>query len=442
MDSQRKSTLGFAVILSVLFLILTWPAILSHSPGIDRTGGAGDQNDYHLPLILKKAHNWPNIDLNDLGGCQMTPTYHVIMAALAHYANLNVTGLRMVNSLYGLALVLAVFWFARKWTSAPVAFALSVTYLFSPFMISAAIWLMTDNLAWFFVVLALGGAAMHATTPRRIIGNGVAAMAATAVRQIHLWLNGPIVLATMMELLRSRFPGLAPTGSPPRSRPAALILTTAIAILLPAAALLFYVSIWHSLIPPNSAKPGMNNHFKIIPLALAQAGFCCLFLAPAVLPGALKLRWNDWRIWAGAAICTLLAAIPRSAEQQNPSGALVDLAGHTPVMFDRLLILLPPAAIAGAALVAFFLAAQKLGRGRPAFLILVGFVCWLMAQTAPIYVFRRYCDIVQILVIWLAALCIPPEGPRLRFWGAVGAFSFVQAGFCFVQIFLPLFRAL
>lgn len=441
--STGNKRLTYGAILAVLFLLLTWPAILSGSQGRDTTGAAFDQANYHYPVIQKMVSDWPHPDLVHLGGVLMAPTFHVIMAAVAHFCHLDLTGLRLVASLAGLLLMISVYWFTAKWVEAGAAFVLSISYLFSPFMLSSSIWLLTDNFGWVFVCLALGCAAFYPAAPRRVLGSGAAATAATAFRQIHLWLIAPIAVSGLLRLLPERFQAaLALPEREPSRHPGRLLASMLVAVVMPVLVILFLVSLWHGLTPPGTAQRyGTNNHFKIVPLALAQAGYCCIFLLPMVLDtSTLKTRLRDWRVWTGAAICLLLAALPRSADAQSPSGALVSLSGGTPVIFHRLLILLPPAALAGAALVIFFLVARERGRGREAFLLIFGFVCWLAAQSAPVYSFRRYCDFIQVIIIWLAALGLPPAPRRAGLWIGPVAFALVQFGLSAFQIYRPLIR--
>lgn len=440
-SSAGNERLWYTAILAALFLLLTWPVILSGSQGRDTTGSAFDQINFHYPLIQKMAGQWPHPDLVNLGGILMIPTFHVLMAGLAHYCHLDLTGLRLVGSLAGLLLMLSVYWFTTRWLEPGAAFVLSVSYVFSPFMLSGSIWLNTDNFGWLFVSLALGWAALYPATPQRMLGSGAAAAAATAFRQIHLWLIAPIAISGLMRLSPERFQAVASPDREPSRHPGRLLASVFVAVVVPVLVILFFVSLWHGLTPPGTAKQyGTNNHFKIVPLALAQAGYCSIFLLPMMLDRTtLKSRLRDWRVWTGAAICLLLAALPRSAEQQNPSGALVVLAGGTPVIFQRLLILLPPAALAGAAFVIFYLVAKERGRGREAFLLLFGFMCWLTAQSTPVYSFRRYCDFIQVIIIWLAAMGLP-SAPRPRVWIGPIAFALVQCGLSAFQIYLPVFR--
>jgi hypothetical protein len=437
-NSTATKRLAYGAILAVLFLLLTWPVILSGSKGYDTTGAAYDQDYFHYPIIQKMIADWPHPDLVNLNGIQMTPTFHVLMAALGHYGHFDLTGIRLAASLAGLLLMISVYWFTAKCVEPGAAFVLSLSYLFSSFMLSASIWLMTDNFGWLFVSLALGWAVFYPATPRRVLGSGVAAAVATAFRQIHLWLIAPIAVSGLMRIMPGRFQALSLPDREPTRHPARLLASIFVAVVVPGLVILFFLSLWHGLVPPGSAHWGTNNHFKIVPLALAQTGFCSIFLLPTVLDSStLKSRLRDRRVWAGAVIGLVLAALPRSAEQQSPGGAMVSLSGHTPVIFDRLLILLPPAALAGAALVIFFLVARERGRGPEAFLLLFGFVCWLAAQSTPVYTYRRYCDFIQVIIIWLAALGLPLASRRGRFWIGPIALSVVQFGVSFIQVYRP-----
>ncbi|HLX72826.1 MAG TPA: hypothetical protein VKV04_24650, partial [Verrucomicrobiae bacterium] len=313
-DGNRR--LAYGATLAVLFLLLTWPVILSGSKGRDATGAAFDQIEYHYPIIQKMLADWPHPDLVNLGGILMTPTFHVLMAAIAHSCHLDLTGIRVVASLAGLLLMISVYWFTAKWVDPGAAFVLSISYLFSPFMLSGSIWLNTDNFGWLFVSLSLGWAALYPADPRRVLGSGAAAAAATAFRQIHLWLIAPIAVAGLLPLVPERFQVLELPDRERSRHPGRLLASIFVAVVVPILIILFFVSLWHGLTPPGTAKRyGTSNHFKIVPLALAQAGYCCIFLLPMVLDrSTLKARLRDWRVWTGATICLLLAALPRSAD--------------------------------------------------------------------------------------------------------------------------------
>jgi len=432
--ATSKKRLIYAGVMALLFCALVWPVILSGSKREDRIGAEGDQRLYHFPTIVKMAQAWPHPDLNDVGQGQMTPTFHVLMAALMHYCGLGLEGLRLVNSLTGLALVLAVFWYTSKCADAPPAFALCLPYLLSPFMLSCSMWLMTNNLALFFSTIALAGAALFPPTTARVIGTGLAAMAATAVRQISVWLIAPIAAAIICE--RLRFPARVSTESEKNPPAPQLLLNLGIAVALPVAALLFYFIQWHGLMPPTAQLQGVNNHFMIVPLALAQTAFCCCFLAPATLEGPLIKYLRDWRVWAAAAFCLALAALPHSATPNDPTGAVI-ASTKTPAILGRVILWLPPAALGGAGLMAFLIAAAERSQARAALIIMVGFGGWLAAHTTPAHALRRYCDIILIMVIWLAAQCLPPGRKPFRFWFGIASLSLVQLATAIYQIYLP-----
>src|SRR5207249_1269288 len=69
----------------------------------------------------------------------------------------------------------------------------------SSIVLSGSVWLTTDNAAWMFVALALGSAALTAVTPGRIARAGIWSALAVFIRQIHIWVIGPIALAGLWE---------------------------------------------------------------------------------------------------------------------------------------------------------------------------------------------------------------------------------------------------
>ena len=74
-DSRSKGILT----ISLLFLAMTWPVILSGRGG---TNEASDEVHYHLPMIQHFAEQWPLPPEDDAYTSATTPGYHYLMAGV------------------------------------------------------------------------------------------------------------------------------------------------------------------------------------------------------------------------------------------------------------------------------------------------------------------------------------------------------------------------
>ncbi|MSU57074.1 MAG: hypothetical protein EXS35_02655 [Pedosphaera sp.] len=436
-DNPPADWRRWAAALAGIYFVLVFPVLfLAHG----MTDEAGDQQSYHEPFIVQLAADWPHVDLVNTHGLAMTPGYYLLMAAIKHYFSASILELRVVTALLGLPLILVVFRFCCQWTTAVTAFVLCLPFLLSSFVLGSSMWLRSDNVWLALVALALGTTAVHPASPARIFGLGIVTMLAISVRQICIWLLAPLALSSFLELFYARLSGSSASDPPGPRRSAGLILAMLFAVAAPMAVLWYFYRLWGGLLPPQVAQAHpVGNGFKIVPVILALTGFLGLFFAPAAWDGPLKNLLKDWRVWAASALALLVAVVPRTAGHQDPSGMLVELQ-KTPVAFDRILGLLPFAALAGGVVMILFLAAVRAGRTRAACFVLLGFASWSAAMTANVYVLRRHCEpFILLTLIWLTALGLPSGNNRKRFWIGMSALVAVQLVMLVVKIYRPAF---
>lgn len=159
------------------------------------------------------------------------------------------------------------------------ALALALLLAVSPFFLGQSFHVLTDNPAWFFVVLALERCLAYVGRPRLATMAVVAAClaAATTMRHIHVWLLLPAVVAVFSG------PGLR------RHRLAALGLL-ALGV-IPLVGLLAY---WGGPLPPATTATGAAE----TPLALGyRVRNCLLTLGVVGAYGILLLPAGELAAW-------------------------------------------------------------------------------------------------------------------------------------------------
>lgn len=406
--TQRRSqqTTAAAITLLCLFVVLVWPAIFW---GQSATSEAYDQREYHLPVIRTMAHQFPHVDLVNYRSAT-SPGYHLFMAVLNRLIRSpNELPLRLISSCFGLGFVFVVFGVLARRLDGWTALALTSPLLASSYILSGSIWLTTDNAAWMFVALALGGAAMRAITPGQAFRGGIYTTLAVLVRQIHIWVAAPVGMAALWRL------------RDPKSNRMQLALALA-TLIVPFAVLAVFVLLWHGLVPPGSAEvikfhtQGMNP--AVIPMTLALFGVFGVFFIPAFGPFDISALMRDRLMWLSAALALIASlACPTSylMESGRWGGAIWMVVEKLPSIANRSIVF-PPLAVLGAVILTFgWRRAAALGNASHASILVFALVCWMAAQSMNSQAWQRYCEpMVLITLAWLASLAHGAEAPASR----------------------------
>jgi hypothetical protein len=196
---------------------------------------ASDARVYQLPTILQLSER---LDLSDYPSAQ-TPLYHLLTAGWGKLVGFDLWKLRLLNVAFSYAMALALLRLLRRATplAAWPAFALTLLFVLSPYVLGTSFTLLTDNLAILFALLALER--IHAWSRSESLGDFGLACAAIAAalltRQAFIWL---VPLAAFF---------LVTSSAPPQRRYAgAGLLALA---LVPLGAL---VLDWNGLVPPSA----------------------------------------------------------------------------------------------------------------------------------------------------------------------------------------------
>ena len=145
---------GPYLVLSFLFIVLTWPVLFSGQGG-DATLASAIQDQFHLPVIRTMISQWPKVDVVNYNAAQ-APGYHLLLSFVGVYLSDNVTTLKFVSNLISLGLLLTVFHYARVYAGPWLAMSfvlplLGSRYFWSqPYGWPRTIWLFYSP-AWFLV---------------------------------------------------------------------------------------------------------------------------------------------------------------------------------------------------------------------------------------------------------------------------------------------------
>ena len=201
-----------------------------------------DARVYQLPTILQFSER---LDLSDYPSAQ-TPLYHLLTAWWGELVGFELWKLRLLNVGFSYAMALALLRLLRRATPLEPwqAFALTLLFVLSPYVLGASFTLLTDNLAILFALLALER--IHAYRQRgSLAAFGLACLAICAAlltRQAFVWL----VPVAAYFLVRRELLGSRARAAVARAAAGAALLALA---LVPLALLALE---WNGLVPPSA----------------------------------------------------------------------------------------------------------------------------------------------------------------------------------------------
>lgn len=400
-----------------------------------------DQALFHRPIIDTMRRQWPAIDIVEYDSAT-APGYHALMATLLRVTAgpvsdqlYSIAPVLVLNLCFGLGLLLAVYVFAARAAGAWPAMVLCLPVATSKYILGGTAFLTTDNLAWMFVVIALGLAVFTKARPAALLGAGIAAMFAVSVRQIMVWSAGPAVLAGLLVsplcgAMLSRAPafirGIVSEDEVEIDKPSWRPLIFAGVGAGCAFALLgVFVVLWGGLVPrasefvrihaagPNLATPAF---------LLALFGVCGVFYLPLI--------WNPLMVFArrplrdpaailaiGSGISSAIAVrtastidMPRDTQmwKSRAYGWLWQIAQRTPDVAERSLLIAAAAGAGALGLLLLYRSARSAGQARPALVLLVAMLGFTCAQMMNTMAWQRYFEpLVLIALAWLGAMVWP-----------------------------------
>jgi hypothetical protein len=379
-----------------------------------------DARVYQLPTILQLSER---LDFSDYPSAQ-TPLYHVLTAWWGELVGFELWRLRLLNVVFSYGMALALLRLLRRATPLESwqAFALTLLFVLSPYVLGASFTLLTDNLAILFALVALER--IHAYSRAGSLGAFALACAAIAAalltRQAFVWL----VPVAAVFLLRAdpRAPGRLLAGA------AMLALS-----LVPLGLLALD---WNGLVPPSAdpASCGLCDDrqglarealtLRTVGFTVALAGaYGALIFGPAVVRRLRRLRSSmlarayvglsgradavrrGMAVAAGAGVLLLVISPllykPITPRQAGDAGYLWQLSDRLPELFGSSLLfwgLVPLGCV-----VLYLLVSRAGVLSLPA----VYLACFLLAALPVRLVYQKYFD--PFVLLALALLARPPD---------------------------------
>jgi Dolichyl-phosphate-mannose-protein mannosyltransferase len=379
-----------------------------------------DARVYQLPTILQFSER---LDFSDYPSAQ-TPLYHVLTAWWGELVGFELWKLRLLNVLFSYGMALALLRLLRRATpleSWP-AFALTLLFVLSPYVLGTSFTLLTDNLAILFALVALER--IHAYSRTGSLGAFAIACAAIAAalltRQAFVWL-APLAAIFLLR---------ADLRAPGRLLAGAAMLALA---LVPLGLLALE---WSGLVPPSAdpASCGLCEDrqglardaltLRTVGFTVALAGaYGTLVFGPGLVRRLRRLRSSMFArayvglsgradaarrgiaIAVGAGV--LLLAIspllykPITPQQAGDAGYLWQLSDRFPELFGSSLLfwLLVPLGC----IVLYLLVGRASVWSLPAIYL----ACFLLAALPVRLVYQKYFD--PFVLLALALLARPPD---------------------------------
>ena len=442
--------------ISLLFLLLVWPAILAGGGG---TSQANDMVDYHAIEIRRLAAQWPTPDLRE-SFTSTTPGFHLVLATVAKLGG-GLAAQRLVASIAGLLAWLVTWRMAAAWCGARVAAVLAAPVALSPYLLGATVWMTTDAAALALAAATMGVALVARDQARMSRVAGLLGAGTVLVRQIMLWASVPAALRVLFD----RAKGVQASW---RARAWRL----AVVLVPPVACVAAFFAMWGGSMPPRF-QPFHQAVFNpaamvmllatlgcwgvlVLPgawMALDRAARVrCLLVAVIAMGVGASVR-SDWRkvlppdemrrgtvtehTWGPTAADVVKGA----GEVGRWGGAIWEVARALPAPGGRSLSMIALAGVGGLVLAALRERAARIGHAWPATLLLAALLCMGLAQCLNAQTFQRYFDPWSLLAVgWLVAMGqgVDATSDRWCVRGA-GVLSVVQIAMSAAVVFKPAF---
>jgi hypothetical protein len=408
---------GLAVAMALAFLA---PAAVLWTIGWMRGRAACDQFDYHLKVIEKFAAELPRPDLHDYASAT-TPGYHLLIGMVERVLGLGPTGLQVAASVFTILLLWVVTTAvlqagSRRGRASWELAALVLPVVASPYVFTSGVWLLPDNAGWLLVMLVLlislsgwMGSARHGA--RALVLGAFLLVLTVLVRQNHLWVAAPFVIAAWLSRTGEEEGCLASAVREPGSRLGPTV--AALLACLPAIGVLaWFVHLWHGLTPPSfQAQHQVKNESHINwatpPFILALVGVFSPFFVGWWWAGMVRLwRGARWALIGAAGAGFALAAVPVTTYLYEPRATglwqVVLAMEHCKIAYigGRTSVLILALATIGGPMLAAWLTIVD---GKRRWIIATALGAFVAAQSANANCWQRYHEPFLLMLFALIA---------------------------------------
>ncbi len=355
-----------------------------------------DVTCHHLPVIKTFASQWPTPDLRNYL-VATTPAYHLVLSLVDRFISDHVLLLRLTGSVFALLLAATM---ARQ----VGRIELITPLLVSLYVVSAGIYLLPEDAAWWLVAMLIGLCLGNTRNKSFYWLAGCALGALVMFRQTHAWAGLPIIVAACY----------GQTGDALKTR----MMRAAVCVTPAVIALGVFVVMWGGLTPPafQSDAPPSSANLEIIrygglsptppAFTLALLGVYGLFFVGGFI--GTKPRYAWWI--AGVCVGVALAIItPSTLENPFRDYGIWRYLVKMPIVGDRSIAFIALAGLGGGIVAAM---ASVMGSRDRAILgaVLFGFV---IAHLPNPMIWQRYYEPFVLILLAYAASRVPQSGNRI-----------------------------
>lgn len=392
-----------------------------------------DQITFHLPAI---RHFVAGGDLKDYSSAT-TPGYHLILAAVGRWVSPSESVLKLAGFLISALLV----WVLGQRASRSGASAIAVIMLLLPMLLSiyflpGGVWLLPDNLAWLSVLIVMLHAERFRDASLWYVQAAAALLLAVLARQSNVWLCIVVGAVAVLAAAATPVPGLASAVSVGAGA-AGRLFRALLAALPSIGVLVYFVRLWHGMVPPSFAEQHTAFNPAAIPYFLSVIAFYGMFYLPVVwsetrksltMPAGTLLFWGALAGLAAA----VLAPTDWSPEGGRVSG-LWNLAKMFPTWHHRSVLITALSVVGGATGTLWIRLANRQSRvtlGTAA----IGFAA---SQCLNHFVYERYYAgfVFLLLIIIVSDTLGRSSAPSRAAWAGPLAFSAFNASVLGAGIF-------
>ena len=406
---------GRLIALPILLLLFLAATLIPVLIGFDHNRQARiiDHYSYHIPTVMEFAAALPAVDLSDYRSAT-TPGTHLLLALVVRAFGPSETMLQVCSCFFGVAFLIVAYINAARVASPWTALACVLPLASSPYVLSNAIWVMTDNLSFTLIAITLGSTLFCVAGIPQATRSGLALVCSVFVRQINIWVSGVALLGFLFqwEPVRRRLPFADPLQPSHRGLGPAMIF--AVATIAAVAIIASFVSLWGGLVPPKFQVGGNGGathagdlNFGLTPGVLSVLA---VYASPAIL--VLLPCWlHNRRVRRTALIGLLLGLLAgllfesvTGWEHGRSVGWVWGIAGRSPTFFDRNSLIVAGSTVGGCCAGILFGILVAADRARTAWLMAGFTVSFLSAYTVNSHAFQRYFDPLILLAIgWCLA---------------------------------------
>jgi len=366
-----------------------------------------DQSTFHYPAI---QHFVAGGSLQDYSSAT-TPGYHLVLAAVDMW----VSPSERVLKLAGFFITALLVWLIGERVSRSVprpgyVVILLLPLLFSIYFMPAGVWLLPDNLAWLFVFCLLLLAEQFRDEVLWYIQVSAVLLAAVLVRQSNVWLCLVVYTVAVVRDVHAADRRLVFR----RFANALLASLPCIGVLI------YFVSLWHGMVPPAFADQHTSFNPAAAPYFLCVVAVYGVFYLPLIWTHVrLGLKGPAVRLLGWGALAGLCAALVAPTDWSPAAGrvsGLWNLTQSLPSVEHRSVLITVLSALGGMTGVLWLLLAGTALR-IVAVAATLGFVA---SQCLSHFVYERYYAALVFFLIILLAADILSRSPPVSRAGWVG----------------------